>query len=202
MQKYLSTTGFRELYFLPANVTQRQKKAILDGCSTVVLKVDWIELGLVKYQADSPFFLYDFPNMNRQPFHTEKIKCTAFVVNARRTFTFHCFSFLILFNYFLIFFLNIVWIQYHCIKKYCPKTSTNEYWGQSWKQACLCLSLDRTMWLNIKHVNNMLVTILKYILIDWLIEALNLPQFTCFSGRFAPCKRFDISQLCLFRGTV
>ena len=48
-------------------------------------------------------------------------------------------------------------ILYHYFQDCHHITCTNAFEGQSWKQACLCLSLDCLLWLTIKPVNNILV---------------------------------------------
>ena len=69
--------------------------------------------------------------------------------------------------------LNIVfWILYFDIIEYFHVICTNTAEGQAWKQASLCLPLDRSLWSTIKMyvINNMFVkqSWNKYWLIDWL----------------------------------
>ena len=68
--------------------------------------------------------------------------------------------------------LNIVfWILYFDIIEYFHVICTNTAEGQAWKQASLCLPLDRSLWSTIKMyvINNMFVkqSWNKYWLIDW-----------------------------------
>ena len=69
--------------------------------------------------------------------------------------------------------LNIVfWILYFDIIEYFHVICTNTAEGQAWKQASLCLPLDRSLWSTIKMyvINNMFVkqSWNKYWLIDWV----------------------------------
>ena len=81
-----------------------------------------------------------------------------------------------------------IWLSIFTFSKYCNCfrqilydyfqdchhiTCTNAFEGQSWKQACLCLSLDCLLWLTIKPVNNILV---KSWNTYWLIEPMQLWQ--------------------------